>query len=104
MATTPSLLILKGFVMIKRMKIGALVMILLLLLLPGLGGCTNNSDAYRALDNAGYSDIKTTGYSWFACGQDDWYSTGFTATNPKGKVVSGTVCSGVFTKGATIRF
>ena len=31
------------------------------------------------------------------------YATGFIAINPQGKVVEGTVCSGVF-KGATIRF
>jgi len=30
-----------------------------------------------------------TGYNWVACSNDNFYSTGFEATNSKGKVVSG---------------
>ena len=45
-----------------------------------LSGCTDKNTANKTLESAG-----------------------FIAINPQGKVVEGTVCSGVF-KGATIRF
>ena len=69
-----------------------------------LSACSNSEDAYRALSNAGYTNITTKGYDWFACGQDDFYHTKFTATNPSGKQVNGVVCSGLLFKSATIRF
>lgn len=69
-----------------------------------LVGCTDESSTRRTLENAGYSNIQTTGYSPFECGDDDTFHTGFTATNPAGKRVSGTVCCGWLTKGCTIRF
>lgn len=67
-------------------------------------GCTSQSDAQRALSNAGYTDIQAGGYDWFACGKDDFYSTKFTAKNPAGQPVNGVVCSGLLFKSATIRF
>jgi len=66
-------------------------------------GCSNPSDAIRALSNSGYTNIDAGGFDWFGCGNGDFYSTKFVATNPAGKVVSGTVCSGLL-KGATVRF
>lgn len=69
----------------------------------GLVGCTAPDRSHRILTENGYTDIELTGYSWFACGQDDAFSTGFVATSPAGKRVEGTVCAGWF-KGATIRF
>ncbi len=72
--------------------------------LLALAGCTDESNTRRTLESAGYTDIQTTGYSWFECGKDDTYHTGFTAKNPLGKPVSGTVCCGMWTKGCTIRF
>lgn len=69
-----------------------------------LAGCTNPKDAHRALDSAGFTDIKTGGYDAFSCSEDDFYATKFEARNPQGKVVRGTVCSGVLFKNATIRF
>ncbi len=68
-----------------------------------LAGCTDANTATKALNSAGYSEISTGGYSWFACGQDDFYATKFTATNPAGYKTSGVVCSGLIMKGATIR-
>lgn len=67
-----------------------------------LVGCTSPKEANRVLSQAGYKDIKYTGYSFFSCGNDDTFHTGFKATSPSGQVVEGTVCSG-FLKGATIR-
>lgn len=88
-----------GFSWREMMKFAALLLAAL-----ALAGCSDASTATRALQDAGYSDIQTTGYSFFSCGQDDTFATGFTATNPAGRRVSGTVCSGLLFKGATIRF
>ena len=64
---------------------------------------TIKNTANKTLESAGFTDVTITGWNPLACGEDDTYATGFTAINPQGKVVEGTVCSGVF-KGATIRF
>jgi len=69
-----------------------------------LAGCTSKQDAERALKAQGFNDIKVTGYDFLACSSDDFYHTGFTATNTNGKIVRGTVCSGILFKNATIRF
>lgn len=76
----------------------------ILLLAFLLTSCTDESASYRALTSAGYSEIKFTGYSIFDCGEDDVFATGFVGKNPKGELVSGTVCCGAMTKGCTIRF
>jgi hypothetical protein len=77
---------------------------ILLLLGLALVACTDDSATIRTLNDSGYTDIQTTGYSWFECGSDDHYHTGFQAKNPAGKVVNGTVCCGLMFKGCTIRF
>jgi len=68
-----------------------------------MGGCSDPKTARKALDSAGFTEIQTGGYDFFECGKDDSFATSFTAKNPNGKTVTGTVCSGWF-KGATIRF
>lgn len=68
-----------------------------------LTACSDSDTAVKALKGAGYSDIRTTGYSWFSCGKDDTFSTGFVAKGPTGVEVKGAVCSTLITKGATIR-
>lgn len=75
--------------------------IALILLL--LTACTDNKTAARILVNDGFSNIKLTGYNWFACGQGDYYSTGFVGVK-NGRVIKGTVCSGLIFKNATIRY
>ena len=67
-------------------------------------GCTNSSDAKKALESEGFSNIQTQGYGWFACSKDDTFSTKFTAVNSQGKKVSGVVCSGLLFKNSTIRW
>ena len=67
-----------------------------------LGGCTQSQRAQEALADAGYTEIQTTGYAFFACAEKDLFATGFTAKGPTGRPVAGAVCSGVF-KGQTIR-
>ncbi len=59
--------------------------------------------ARKALRDAGLKPVKVGGYSFFACGKDDTFSTQFTATNAQGQTVTGTVCSG-WLKGKTVRF
>ena len=67
-----------------------------------LCACTAPDTATRALEGAGYTDIKITGWSAFSCSDSDDFATGFTAKGPTGKTVTGAVCSGLL-KGATIR-
>lgn len=65
--------------------------------------CTNPEGAKKALLDAGYTNVKTGGYDPFACGENDFYATKFSATSPNGKrKVTGCVCQGVL-KGKTIR-
>lgn len=69
-----------------------------------ISGCTDADNAHRILENNGYSNIQITGYNLFGCSEDDFQHTGFTATGPTGKTVSGTVCSGILFKNSTVRF
>jgi hypothetical protein len=68
-----------------------------------LVGCTCEDASSQALRGHGFSDIEWTGYSFFACSEDDTFSTGFRAKNARGETVEGTVCCGVF-KNCTVRF
>lgn len=68
-----------------------------------LSGCSDSEGATRILQQNGYINIHTTGYSFMMCGKDDAFSTGFTATSSSGRNVEGAVCSSWFT-GYTIRF
>lgn len=76
---------------------------LIFLCFLALFSCTNHDKAKSVLSGDGYENIEITGYDWFACSRDDFYSTGFVATK-NGKRVSGVVCSGLLFKGSTIRF
>jgi hypothetical protein len=67
-------------------------------------GCSDEDRTRETLRKSGYTDITTTGYSPFECGNDDSYSTGFKAKNPLGVVVEGVVCCGLFAKSCTVRF
>jgi hypothetical protein len=79
------------------MKIVMLVICLLAI------GCTNEKEARRVLDMEGVTQASMTGYSWFTCSKDDFYHTGFTGTR-NGKQVTGTVCSGFWLRGSTVRY
>lgn len=82
---------------------GIVMMLVLLLLIYFIApaACTSPATTHRILEQQGYTNIKTTGYKWFKCG-DDGFSTGFEATNPQGKRVSGVVCGG-WMKADTVR-
>lgn len=81
----------------KLLSVGALCTFLL------LSACADPNNANEVLVDAGYKDIRITGWSMFGCGKDDTYSTGFVAISPGGRKVEGVVCSGFLFKGATIR-
>lgn len=66
--------------------------------------CTDEENSVRALKAHGFVNIRTIGYTWFECGKDDTFHTGFEATNANGQRVKGTVCCGFLGKGCTIRF
>lgn len=67
-------------------------------------GCTDADNAVKVLQANGFTNIQTTGYSFFSCGNDDSQATGFTAIGPTGIPVKGAVCSSIFVKNSTIRF
>jgi hypothetical protein len=79
-------------------------MIVMALICLGLSGCYSTSDAEKALQAEGFTNVEVTGHAWFACSKDDFYGTSFNATNSQGKRVSGSVCSGFPFKNSTIRW
>lgn len=74
-----------------------------ILIMMAATGCTDADGARAALTKAGFTNIEAGGYDWFACSDNDVFSTKFTATNPQGVRVEGVVCRGWF-KDSTIRF
>ena len=65
--------------------------------------CTDEAASRTALENYGFTEIRFTGFDMWACGKGDDFATGFVATNPTGKRVTGTVCCGLL-KSCTVRF
>jgi uncharacterized lipoprotein NlpE involved in copper resistance len=82
------------------MKKKSILLVLLIILF--LLGCTDKENAEKFLKKEGYSDITITGYNFFACTKDDSESTGFIA-KINGKVVEGTVCTGMLLRNHTIK-
>lgn len=70
-----------------------------------LAACSDPVGADRAVRAMGFTDVTTTGYRFTGCGKDDDQSTGFTARNPRGEMISGVVCSNwsPFGKTSTVR-
>ncbi len=83
---------------------GTLLSILFLLVLCILGVCgwDDPQGATRVLTQMGYTKIVTTGIRPLARGDNEYYSTGFTATSPTGQIVTGTVTKGL--RGMTVRW
>jgi hypothetical protein len=84
--------------------IAFIVLMIMTIILYFTVGFTNEKEANKVLYQAGYSNIKITGYKLFSCAKDDWYHTGFEAISPAHIKTSGTVCSGLLFKNSTIRF
>lgn len=85
------------------MKI-AFYLLMLVLVVFSMSKCTDEPEAERILIANGFTDIQFTGYSMFACSEDDRVHTGFIAKTATGASVKGTVCSGYWLKNSTIRF
>lgn len=64
--------------------------------------CTSPDSATQVLLAQGYSEVRTTGYAYFDCGEGDFFATAFEANSPSGQRVEGAVCSGLL-KGNTVR-
>ena len=88
----------------KTSTMGKLILgyVLIALIVVGSAGCEDEEGAAKALEKAGYTNIETTGYTFFGCDKNDFYRTTFKAVGPTGIEVEGVVCSGFF-KGNTIR-
>jgi hypothetical protein len=89
---------------LKQLKIGYAVVGLVLSLLFAFssGGFTSEGDTVKTLTSSSYTDVKTWGYAWMACGEDR-FATKFVVKNQQGQQVSGAVCCG-FIKSCTVRF
>lgn len=69
-----------------------------------LTGCTVNENKARAIvQSQGYTNVTLGGPSIFGCSEDDNLTRTFKATSATGQRVEGSVCAGLFFKGATVR-
>jgi hypothetical protein len=84
--------------------IGKLISILLILsfFVLALVGFDDPKGTTKILTQMGYTKIITTGVRPFARGENEYCSTGFTATSPTGQIVTGTVTKGW--RGSTVRW
>lgn len=76
--------------------------IILVALFSSLISCTRPDGSRRVLEDSGYTNVEITGYRFFTCDKNDTFCTGFKATSPTGKKVTGAVGSGLL-KSYTIR-
>jgi hypothetical protein len=81
------------------MAVAILAIALVLFIIPW----TDPVGASSTLYHQGYKNVHITGYRWFAGSESDHYHTGFEATSPSGDQVTGTVTSGLWMKGNTVR-
>lgn len=79
------------------------VLVILFFVLVGPRGCTDEPTARRLLEQQGYTNVEITGYRPWMKSDSDSLSTGFRATAPNGRTVTGAVTGG-WMKGSTIRF
>lgn len=71
-----------------------------------MGACTDEDATVDTLRASGFTNIRTTGYEWFSCGENKGGTcTGFEATGPTGVRVHGAVSCGFWScsKGCTVR-
>lgn len=73
-----------------------------LLLLLSLA-CSDERSTRATLEALGFSRIEVTGWSPYSCSEEDSFSTGFRAVNPRGVPTEGVVCCGLL-KRCTVRF
>jgi hypothetical protein len=93
-------------VKITLIEILTLAVVILVIAIPvtmGMGMWDRPSDSTEALRKSGFSEIEIGDHAFFRCGRSDVSSLYFTANNPRGDKVDGTVCCGWF-KSCTVRF
>ena len=66
-------------------------------------GWSNEAKTVEVLEANGYTGIEITGWRPWMANENDWYSTGFRATAPNGRRVSGAVTGGGWFRGYTVR-
>ncbi len=74
-----------------------------LLLALAFVACTNKDAAVRTLEGHGFTNVVITGHRWTSCSDSDSTCTGFEATGPTGRRVTGAVGCGHWGKGCTVR-
>lgn len=86
----------------------SILLALSLLTLAGCGACDDEAGSQRALQAQGFTNVQFHGHAFWGCSKGDNSAIDFTATNPLGQPVAGTVCcGGKYTlnfKGCTVRF
>jgi len=78
----------------------AMVVVAIVALICQLDSLPASANQILAAD--GMTNIKLTGWQWFACGADDSVNTGFEGLK-NGHYVKGVVC-GAWNKGYTVRY
>lgn len=70
-----------------------------------LSACSDPDNARRVVEDHGFTNIEITGYRWTGCSDKDTWHTGFRATSPAGRRVTGVVCSSglIWGKSNTLR-
>jgi len=75
----------------------------LILLCIAAGACNvSDQECRRILYQEGVTGIQLSGHAWFACSEDDAFSTAFSGVR-NGVRVKGAVCGG-FLKNYTVRY
>lgn len=72
--------------------------------LLALVGCSDGPRSKSAAEAMGFTNVVTTGWAMYGCATDDAYCTGFEATAPGGRRVTGIVgCGRWYGKLCTVR-
>jgi hypothetical protein len=97
----------KGFSLLSLLIVVAVILVVVFFISPA-GIWVSESTATRALENQGFSNVQIVGRKWFmvnwrGCSNGDNVRFDATAKNPAGRQVQISVCSRLWTKGATVR-
>lgn len=87
---------------LQNLGMGLIILIFVGFLIVSIIGFTDGPGTTTILHQMGYTHITITGRRPFALGENEYYSTGFTATSPTGVAVSGVVTKGF--RGSTVRW
>lgn len=85
-----------------RSPLGCTLILLLAFVFVHCYPASDQDRASAVLEAEGYTEIHMTGWDYWGCGEDDFYTDGFIATSVNGSRVDGVVCCGLF-KSCTVR-